>query len=243
MLFSQMLLIFLSTAHIKTLVCGKELGHGADGNSIGAVLLQRLRCFTYQKARRNQLGGHFCQFELKKLPYEKRGGGVNNSGRTSILFHWVFTKYTENRGNLLTWLFESVSPNCLRTNRWSLASCTEACAAPREQEAGGRVFRGKPVSKLFGFVLNAFMSIPNTVWPQILTVWAELLLSKPLLLVITKGMLIYKSVLIQIYWNHSSCLNQPKVSLKARCTQFMHKSVSPEARWSPIMMLITYCYF
>lgn len=75
MLFSQILLIFLSTAHIKALVCGKELGHGADGNSIGAVLLQRLRCFTYQKARRNQLGGHFCQFELKKLSYEKRGGG------------------------------------------------------------------------------------------------------------------------------------------------------------------------
>lgn len=75
MLFNQILLIFLSTAHIKALVRGEELGHGADGNSIGAVLLQRLRCFTYQKARRNQLGGHFCQFELKKLQYEERGGG------------------------------------------------------------------------------------------------------------------------------------------------------------------------
>lgn len=38
---------------------------------------------------------------------------------------------------VVTWLLESVSPNCLRTNRWSLASCTQAWAAPREQDAVG----------------------------------------------------------------------------------------------------------
>lgn len=43
------------------------------------------------------------------------------------------------QGEPLAWLLESVSPNCLRTNRWSFASCTQACAAPREQDAVGRV--------------------------------------------------------------------------------------------------------
>lgn len=119
----------LGDTDVKALVCGKELGHGAQGNSIGTVLLQRGSSFTHQQTRGHQPCGHFCQFELKKLQRQ------NQSWRRRC--HGMIPKW--NSGSLLTWLLERVSPNCLRTNRCSLASCTEACAAPREHEAGSRV--------------------------------------------------------------------------------------------------------
>lgn len=53
--------------HVKALVRGEKLGHGAERHGVRAVLLQRLRRLAHQQARRRQLGGHFCQFKLKKL--------------------------------------------------------------------------------------------------------------------------------------------------------------------------------
>lgn len=51
-------------------------------------------------------------------------------------FRFGFTR-SENTPVWPAWLLDSVSPNCFRTNRWSFASCTQACAAPREQDAVG----------------------------------------------------------------------------------------------------------
>lgn len=110
--------------HVKALVRGEELGHGAEGDGVRAALLQRLRRLAHQQAGRHQPRGHFCQFELEKL---QRGQQRVRSGLT-----WGL-----NAPAGLAWLLDSVSPNCFRTSRWSLASCTQACAAPREQEAVG----------------------------------------------------------------------------------------------------------
>lgn len=119
--------------HIKALFSGEELGHGTKRNSIRSVLLQRRGSLAHQQARRHQTGGHFSQFELKILQT-----GEKLTVRPVVKSAFISLK----RGKKtvpLTWLLESVSPNCLRTNRWSLDSCTQACAAPREQDAEGRV--------------------------------------------------------------------------------------------------------
>jgi hypothetical protein len=54
-------------AYVKALVGGEELGHGAEGGGVGAVVLQRRRRLTHQQAGRHQLGGHLRQLELEEL--------------------------------------------------------------------------------------------------------------------------------------------------------------------------------
>lgn len=164
-----MWLISFSITHFEALVCGEELGHGAEGNGIGAVLLQRRRCFAYDEARSNQLGSHFCQLELQKLPCEESQRRTDHLASVAGLIFWfadLSLSKVRMQGGLLTWLFESGSPNCLRTNRWSLACCTDACAAPREQEAGGREFRGGSGEWFACCAFNKWVSCCYRSWPS-----------------------------------------------------------------------------
>lgn len=97
--------------HVKALFCGEELGHGAKRNSIRSVLLQRRGSLAHQQARRHQTGGHFGQFELKILQT-----GVKLTVRPVVKYAFISLK-RKKKTVPLTWLLESVSPNCLRTNR------------------------------------------------------------------------------------------------------------------------------
>lgn len=42
-----------SRTHVKALVRGQKLGHGAEGHGVGAALLQRLRRLAHQQAGRH----------------------------------------------------------------------------------------------------------------------------------------------------------------------------------------------
>lgn len=116
--------ILLSITHIKALVCDKELGHGAERNCIRPVLLQRCRRLTHQKTRCNQSGGHFCQSELKKLHTRNTGRKKRKKFKICFSMAGPAFKYLDPCMKILlkikkpsTWLLESVSPNCFRTNR------------------------------------------------------------------------------------------------------------------------------
>lgn len=56
---------------------------------------------------------------------------------TPSYFNWDLLERSVLNNSAGTWLFDSVSPNCLRTHMWSRARSTDAWAAPREQEAVG----------------------------------------------------------------------------------------------------------
>lgn len=143
--------------HWKTFICHKELGHWAECNSVRSTLLKRQCCLTHHQPRSYQFSGHLCQLKLQVLNTESY---INNTKMISWLLILILgidstccihlTDHKEscalNRLDLepirnqcyvlfFTWLFESVSPNCLRTHKWSRASSTAAWAAPREQEA------------------------------------------------------------------------------------------------------------